>query len=71
MTAGHAPVDDRDRQTRQEAPMSAMFWCTFGVLMLSVVVGLVESMRLYERITGRPAGGGVDLDLDRLVRESW
>lgn len=51
--------------------MSAMFWCTFGVLMLSVVVGLVESMRLYERITGRPAGGGVDLDLDRLVRESW
>lgn len=52
--------------------MSAMFWCTFGVLMLSVVVGLVESMRLYERITGRPAGGGGDdLDLDRLVRESW
>jgi hypothetical protein len=49
--------------------MSALFWITCGVMAVSMLVGVVQSLRLYDRI-----GGGAttaSADLDRLVRESW
>jgi hypothetical protein len=42
---------------------------TFVVMAATILVGLVESLALFERI----GGGHVapEADLDRLVRESW
>ena len=54
-------------------PMAVALMVTFGVMLASVIYGLMTMSRGYEQIGhgGLAMDAGWDDDVDQMVRESW